>query len=146
MESLRRLSHQVGLALDGLVLLSSLTVCPVKVRHADCFVTDQREDLAHSLTIFVPFWAQNSPQHAQNASRLELVQKHHSLIEDTPKGGVDESGLDVAAAMQIEAVLEIALMHTRAALFLFLNSLVCDPITLRVTDLTTIVDLTSSDR
>jgi len=85
---------------------------------------EQREILAHALTVFIPFWAQTSPQHAQNISRLEDAQKHHSLVEEIPKMGADDSTMDVAAAVQIEAVLDLPFMHTRAALFIFLNSLV----------------------
>jgi len=81
--------------------------------------------LAHALTVFVPFWAQTS-QHTQNIARLEDAQKHHSLVEELSKTGSDDSTMDVAAAMQVEAVIDLTLMHTRAALFIFLNSLVGD--------------------
>ena len=96
------------------------------------YPTEQREQLSHALTLFIPYWAQTSPQHAQNVTRLDDAQKQQSLVEDISKTGSDENALDVAAAVQVGAVLDLPLMHTRASLFLFLNSLVRRLFTLAV--------------
>lgn len=108
--------------------------------------TEQHDILAHALTVFVPFWAQTSPQHAQNIARLEDVQKHHSLVEELSKTSSDDNAMDVAAAMQVEAIIDLTLMHTRAALFIFLNSLVGDITSSFLTPLTMLARFTTFDR
>lgn len=88
--------------------------------------------MSHALTLFIHYWAQASSQNAQHVNRLDDAQKQQSLVEDISKTGSDENALVVAAAVQVETVLDLPLMHTRASLFLFLNSLVRHQFTLGV--------------
>jgi len=67
-------------------------------------------------------------------------------VEELSKVGSDDSAMDVAAAMQVEAIIDLTLMHTRAALFIFLNSLVGGITFFCIMLLTTTACFTSFDR
>jgi mediator of RNA polymerase II transcription subunit 5 len=64
----------------------------------------------------------------QLANRLELSQKEHDLYDKslTNVGGDagESAGLEVAA-LQLDAVIDLPTLNTRAGLYVFLNSLVC---------------------
>ncbi|KAL1612478.1 mediator complex subunit [Paraconiothyrium brasiliense] len=91
---------------------------------------DVRKGFAHALTTFIPFLAQTS---IQIANRLEIYQKEHDLDEKSSVGPNGETngnaGLEVAA-LQLEAVIDLPQINTRAGLYVFLNSLlVARPLT-----------------
>lgn len=87
---------------------------------------DIRKGFAQALTAFIPFLSQTS---IQIANRLEIYQKEHDLNDksaSTTNGGANENaGLDVAA-LQLEAVIDLPQISTRAGLYVFLSSLVCN--------------------
>ncbi|OCL07249.1 mediator of RNA polymeras-like protein II transcription subunit 5 [Glonium stellatum] len=89
-----------------------------------------RKSFAQSLSQFIPFLSQTS---LHVANRLELFQKEHGLLDDHGNdlnGGPGENGLDVAATIQLEAVMDLPPINTRAGLYIFLNSLlVARPLT-----------------
>ena len=65
----------------------------------------------------------------QLANRLEMSQKQHDFYDKLPtvNGESNEnSGIEVAA-LQLEAVMDLSLVNTRAGLYIFLNSLVRVP-------------------
>ncbi|KAF2269256.1 Med5-domain-containing protein [Lojkania enalia] len=91
---------------------------------------DLRKNFAQALSTFIPFLSQTS---LQIANRLEISQKEHdfhdkmltNVNEDTGGNG----GLEVAA-LQLEAVMDLPVLNTRAGLYVFLNSLlVARPLT-----------------
>jgi mediator of RNA polymerase II transcription subunit 5 len=63
----------------------------------------------------------------QLANRLEISQKQHNFYEKLPdvngEGNVN-AGLEVTA-LQLDAVMELPQVNTRAGLYVFLNALVC---------------------
>jgi mediator of RNA polymerase II transcription subunit 5 len=62
----------------------------------------------------------------QLAERLELSQKRHDFYEKLPNVNGEENGnagLEVAA-LQLDAVMELPQVNTRAGLYVFLNALV----------------------
>jgi len=62
----------------------------------------------------------------QLAERLELSQKRHDFYEKLPNmngEGNRSAGLEVAA-LQLDAVMELPQVNTRAGLYVFLNALV----------------------
>jgi mediator of RNA polymerase II transcription subunit 5 len=84
--------------------------------------SDVRKAFAQSLSSFIPFLSQTS---LQIANRLELSQKEHEFHDKplvTVNGDTGE-GLDVAA-LQLDAVIDLPNINTRAGLYIFLNSLV----------------------
>ncbi|KIW05199.1 uncharacterized protein PV09_03743 [Verruconis gallopava] len=83
---------------------------------------DTKKKLAQGLTSFVQFWATAAPQHAANAARLDSAQKNRGLVEDSETEPQD-AALDVATAMQIEAIVDMQMVHTRPHTFVFLNAL-----------------------
>ncbi|KAJ4357903.1 mediator complex subunit [Didymosphaeria variabile] len=91
---------------------------------------DVRKGFAQALTTFIPFLAQTS---IQISNRLEIYQKEHDFNDKSsvgPNGETNEnSGLEVAA-LQLEAVIDLPQINTRAGLYIFLNSLlVARPLT-----------------
>jgi hypothetical protein len=92
-------------------------------------IVDIRKNFARSLTSFIPFLSHSSvgSQHSlQIASRLELSQKQHGLDDKaaTVNGEANgHAGLDVAA-LQLDAVMDLPTLNTRAGLYVFFNSLV----------------------
>lgn len=60
------------------------------------------------------------------ANRLEMSQKQHGLYEKPATiEGVQNEGANLEmAALQLEAVMDLPLVSTRAGLYIFLNSLV----------------------
>jgi len=79
--------------------------------------------LAQGLTAFTAFWLQAAPQHAQNAARLDMAQKSRSLVDETTSES-QEAAIDVAAAVQVEAVVDLQIVHTRPSVFVFISALV----------------------
>ncbi|KAF2100783.1 Med5-domain-containing protein [Rhizodiscina lignyota] len=80
-----------------------------------------RTQISRALTAFVPLWAQLSPQ---SAARLESVQKNLGIIEEkSASKGSQGDGLDVAAALQIDAVMDLPEIRTRAHLYVFVSAL-----------------------
>jgi mediator of RNA polymerase II transcription subunit 5 len=62
----------------------------------------------------------------QLAERLEISQKRHDFYEKLPNDNGEETGntgLEVAA-LQLDAVMELPQVNTRAGLYVFLNALV----------------------
>jgi mediator of RNA polymerase II transcription subunit 5 len=86
------------------------------------FPKEAKKKLAHGLTSFIQFWSTAAPQHAQDAARLDMAQKNRGLIDDTTTES-QEAALDVAAAMQIEAVVDLQMVHSRPHVFVFINAL-----------------------
>lgn len=89
-------------------------------------MTDVRKRLAQGLTAFTAFWAQAAPHHAQNAARLDMAQKSRDLVDEVTSG-THEAALDVAAAVQVEAVVDLQILHTRPHVFVFISALVRSP-------------------
>lgn len=87
-------------------------------------ITDVRKGFAQALTTFIPFLSQTS---IQIANRLEIYQKEHDLNDKSISGTAGETnenaGLEVAA-LQLDAVIDLPQINTRAGLYVFLNSLV----------------------
>jgi hypothetical protein len=87
--------------------------------------SDVRKTFIQPLSTFIQFLSQTS---LQIANRLELSQKEHDFHDKslaTANGDTSENpGLEVAAALHLENVLDLALLNTRAGLYIFLNSLV----------------------
>lgn len=87
-----------------------------------------RKPFAQALTTFIPFLSQTS---IQIANRLEIYQKEHDFHDKSVTGANGETnqnaGLEVAA-LQLEAVIDLPQINTRAGLFIFLNSLVSSPL------------------
>ena len=90
---------------------------------------DLRKSFARSLSSFITFLSHNSigsQNSLQIASRLEISQKQHDF-QDKP-ATIDgessgDSGLEVAA-LQLDTVMDLQTVNTRAGLYVFLNSLV----------------------
>lgn len=94
---------------------------------------DVRTTFAHALSAFIPFLSQTSLPIAQ---RLELSQKDHALLEKSNLGvSGDAPGLEMAA-FQLDSVLEVPVINTRAGLYIILNAIVCanDTLYLPATD------------
>jgi mediator of RNA polymerase II transcription subunit 5 len=88
-----------------------------------------RKRLAQSLASFIPFLSHNSlgsQSSLEIANRLEMSQKQHELYEKpaTIEGVPNENTNLEVAALQLEAVMDLPLVSTRAGLYIFLNSLV----------------------
>ncbi|KAH8701459.1 mediator complex, subunit Med5 [Phaeosphaeriaceae sp. PMI808] len=96
---------------------------------------DLRKSFAHSLSSFIPFLSHSSigsQNSLQIAGRLEISQKQHDFHDKpVPIQGetTGDTGLQVAA-LQLEAVLDLPTVNTRAGLYIFFNSmLVARPLT-----------------
>ncbi|KAK8175814.1 mediator complex, subunit Med5 [Phyllosticta citrichinensis] len=78
--------------------------------------------LSESITAFMPHLSQSS---LQLADRLGMLQKQYSL-SDHAANAVDDgsahNGLDVAV-LQLETVMDLPVINTRAGLYVFVNSL-----------------------
>lgn len=83
---------------------------------------DVKKKLAQGLTSFTQFWSTAAPQHAQTAARLDLAQKNRGLIDEAASESQD-AALDVAAAMQVESVADMPMVHTRPHVFILVNAL-----------------------
>jgi mediator of RNA polymerase II transcription subunit 5 len=86
--------------------------------------------MARSLSSFVPFLSHNSlgsQTSLEIANRLEMSQKQHELYEKpaTIDGVQDENANFEVAALQLDSVMDLPMVSTRAGLYVFLNSLVC---------------------
>lgn len=96
---------------------------------------DIRKNFTQSLSTFIPFLSHTSVG-SQNslelANRLEMSQKQHDFYDKLPtiNGEASENaGLEVAV-LQLEAVIDLPILNTRAGLYIFLNSLlVARPLT-----------------
>ncbi|KAK3082359.1 hypothetical protein LTS18_004271 [Coniosporium uncinatum] len=85
-----------------------------------------RTDLSKALSSFIALWTQNDPH---NAQRLELCQKSYGLIEETEHPVDQDDSLDVAA-LQVDTVIDLPIINTRAGVYVFLNALlVARPLT-----------------
>lgn len=90
---------------------------------------DLRKRLAQSLASFIPFLSHNSlgsQSSLEIANRLEMSQKQHELYEKPANvDGVSNENANLeVAALQLETVMDLPLVSTRAGLYIFLNSLV----------------------
>jgi mediator of RNA polymerase II transcription subunit 5 len=108
---------------------------------------DDRKAFAQALTTFIPFLA---PTSIQIANRLEIYQKEHNFDNGKSSVGTngaanENAGLGVAA-LQLEAVIDLPQINTRAGLYIFLNSLVSELSARRSKVLTLIACRTSTDR
>jgi mediator of RNA polymerase II transcription subunit 5 len=87
-------------------------------------LSDVRKTFIQSISTFIPFLSQTS---LQIANRLELSQKEHDFHDKslaTANGeNTENTGLEVAA-LQLENVLDLPPLNTRAGLYIFFNSLV----------------------
>lgn len=90
---------------------------------------DLRKSFAQSLSSFIPFLSHSSvgsQNSLQIAGRLEISQKQHDFHDKpaTVAGDTNgDTGLEVAA-LQLEAVMDLPTLNTRAGLYIFTNSLV----------------------
>jgi len=85
--------------------------------------------MARSLLSFIPFLSHNSlgsQTLLEIANRLEMSQKQHELYEKpaTIDGVQDENTNFEVAALQLDSVMDLPMVSTRAGLYIFLNSLV----------------------
>ncbi|CAI6338683.1 unnamed protein product [Periconia digitata] len=86
-----------------------------------------RKQFAQALSTFIPFLSQTS---IAIANRLEMYQKEHDLHDKSLPNSNEDAGENAVAALQLEAVIEIPLINTRAGLYIFLHSLlVARPLT-----------------
>lgn len=83
---------------------------------------ETKKKLTQALTSFVQFWSTAAPQHAQSVARLDLARKTRALIEEATVASQD-AALDVAAAMQIDSVVDMQKIYTRPHVFVFINAL-----------------------
>lgn len=86
--------------------------------------------MARSLSSFVPFLSHNSlgsQSSLEIANRLEMSQKQHALYEKpTAIEGVQDENTNLeVAALQLDSVMDLPFVSSRAGLYVFLNSLVC---------------------
>jgi mediator of RNA polymerase II transcription subunit 5 len=88
------------------------------------FLLDLRKNLSRALSSFIPYWTHASPQHVQNSARLELAQTSRSLVDKSEHAASQDGTMDVTAALQVDAVLDLPLIHTRPGIFLFISALV----------------------
>lgn len=83
----------------------------------------QRKSLSESLTFFIPHLNQSS---LQLGDRLGMLQKQYSLTTDHASDGMHDGpgshGLDVSV-LQLETVMDLPIINTRAGLYVFINSL-----------------------
>ncbi|KAL1639688.1 mediator complex subunit [Diplodia intermedia] len=83
-----------------------------------------RKSLSDSLTVFVPHLTQAS---LQWGDRLSMLQKQYSLTTENASGGISDGpgshGLDVSV-LQLETVMDLPVINSRAGLYVFINSLV----------------------
>lgn len=102
---------------------------------------DIRKSFTQSLSSFIPFLSHTSvgsQNSLQLATRLEISQKQHDFYDKLPTidGEANANpGLEVAA-LQLEAVMDLPILNTRAGLYIFLNSLVTLPAPLCLSYLT----------
>jgi mediator of RNA polymerase II transcription subunit 5 len=81
------------------------------------------------LSSFIPFLSHNSlgsQTSLQIANRLEMSQKQHEIHDKSLTIGgeaTESAGLEVAA-LQLETIMDLPIINTRAGLFVFLNALV----------------------
>ncbi|KAF2635859.1 Med5-domain-containing protein [Massarina eburnea CBS 473.64] len=88
---------------------------------------DLRKQFAQALSNFIPFLSQTS---IQIANRLEYHQKEHDFYDKTDSGASEEANENAVAALQLDAVIDLPSINTRAGLYIFLNSLlVARPLT-----------------
>jgi mediator of RNA polymerase II transcription subunit 5 len=103
------------------------------IGHLPCITTyellDIRKSFIQSLSSFIPFLSNNSAALQASlslANRLEISQKQHDFYEKLPNvngEGHEDASLEVAA-LQLDAVMELPQVNTRAGLYVFLNALV----------------------
>ncbi|KAE9961818.1 hypothetical protein EG328_001548 [Venturia inaequalis] len=122
---LQPLDHQSVLMIDSLGMLGISMLENQKVIGVveAAISKGLRKSLSHALTAFVPYWTHASPQHVQNATRLETGQRSRSLVDDTLNAESQEGTLDVAAALQLQAVVDLSIARCRPSIFAFINSL-----------------------
>lgn len=77
-----------------------------------------RKALSQAISSFVPLWSQMNPQ---MASRLETAQKQLNLVDEKAEKALEEVGLD--AAIQVESVMDMPVVHSRAHLYILVSSL-----------------------
>ncbi|KAF2872694.1 mediator complex, subunit Med5 [Massariosphaeria phaeospora] len=115
----------LGMLIVGLVENEKILLLLGKDEHKGV-----RNQFSRSLSIFIPFLSQSS---LQIANRLEMSQREHDLHDKsamTANGEAAENTSLGAAAVQLDAVLDLPLVNTRAGLYIFLNSLlVARPLT-----------------
>ncbi|KAF2178098.1 Med5-domain-containing protein [Zopfia rhizophila CBS 207.26] len=91
---------------------------------------DVRKSFAQALSTFIPFLSQTS---LQIVNRLEMSQKEHDYHDKSINNSNGETGGNGAlevAALQLEAVIDLPIINTRAGLYVFLNALlVARPLT-----------------
>ncbi|KAF2273257.1 mediator of RNA polymeras-like protein II transcription subunit 5 [Westerdykella ornata] len=111
-----------GLGLLMVSLVENAKILEVLGRdHMD----DVKKSFSQSLSSFIPFLQQTSQTALQIASRLEMSQKQHGLFDKSLHldGHAGQGpNLDVAA-LQLDAVMDLPALNTRAGLFVYLNSL-----------------------
>ena len=84
--------------------------------------SDIRENFARSLSMFVPFLSQTS---LQLAARLETFGKEYFSMFDGQQSKAIGDGGDNVMGMDVSALeLHDPMVHSRAGLYIFLNSLV----------------------
>ncbi|KAL5114291.1 mediator complex subunit [Pleosporales sp. CAS-2024a] len=89
---------------------------------------DLRKSFTKSLSSFIAFLSHNSigsQNSLQIANRLEISQKQHGFYDKpaTVDGETNQdAGLEVAA-LQLDAVMDLPSVNTRAGLYIFLNSI-----------------------
>ncbi|KAF2490783.1 Med5-domain-containing protein [Lophium mytilinum] len=110
--------------IDNMRMVQMLNAPPLK---------ELRKAFSQSLSSFIPLLEQTSPT---IASRLEESQTKHALLIDPGNdlnGGTGDNGLAVAS-IQLESLMDLPTINTRAGLYIFLNSLlVARPLTDDVT-------------
>ncbi|KAF1814494.1 Med5-domain-containing protein [Eremomyces bilateralis CBS 781.70] len=76
-------------------------------------------ELAEALTLFVPVYAQISPN---TADRLGLAQRQSTLVQEGEEGEMDHGDIDVAA-LHVDAVVDLQTIYSRAGLYVFISAL-----------------------
>jgi len=88
-------------------------------------VLEARERLSDGLASFLPVWTQLLSLQAQpqSAERLAIAFKSRMVLEDKAHQPPDIN-LEVTAALQIDTIPNLPIVHARASMLIFLNSLV----------------------
>jgi hypothetical protein len=83
------------------------------------------KELSMALSTFIPFWTQCASHTAvQNISRLALVYKSRTILEEKLPTVSDANSMEAVAALQVESIVDVVITNNRASLFIFLSSLV----------------------
>jgi hypothetical protein len=84
-----------------------------------------RRGLAEALSQFIPCWTQcSTPTSAQNINRLMMALQSRTVLEERVQEPSNDAEIDAVAALQVDNISDIAIVHSRPSVFIFLSTLV----------------------